>query len=478
MIVDTDSEGAPVHRKGQQLIVHELPERFQLRYGKIPQKIFVRECYRELYETVSALMLRQELDFAVTLFTGVPGIGKSMFLVYFIYRFLHDGRFVDKLFAIEFHQGEYACFQPTADATEFTYTTQNGIRMQTKQFLLLCDINNVAEPVSRAKWTYIFSSPAPARYKEILKNFPTFKYTMPTWSEQELMFAMDDRDLWYGDFVIFGGVPRLVIPIPGGGSSHALLNETLAVKGGAIAEAFFKFSFGAVDLLQSYMLIHINPPVSSDGNFKYDGETLYSFASDDIFQRLVGKHNAQMLAGAVGMFNIGAASETYGAVSAGNLFEKICLWLKPLDGQLITAAALGNFDNVTIDVPADRHMLLYDWKKTGQLPVNALILPRISNLESGDAFCVVKCGSHFRLVIFQITVGKSQPVKVNGLLNILRAFPKDVTDKITQKLLVFVIPKHGALNAEQTLHTQKGKESVVMPDIVRGFQQYVYRHEI
>ncbi len=253
----------------------------------------------------------------------------------------------------------------------------------------------------------------------------------------------------------------------------------MAEKGGAIAEEFFKFSFGTVDWLQSYMLVHINPPVAGNGDCEYDGETVYSFASDAIFQWLVNKHNAQMLAGAVGMFNCGAASETYGAVSAGNLFEKICLWLKPLDGQHITAASLEGGAAVTLDVPAERHVLSHDWKKTAQLRVNVLILPRISNLESGDAFYVVQCGpDSFLLVIFQITVGKSHPVKVNGLHDILLAFPERVRNKIIHKFLVFVIPKHGTLDKDQKLHTQKDEEVIVVPLIVRGFQQYVYRHEI
>lgn len=64
--------------------------------------------------------------------------------------------------------------------------------MPSKQFLLLCDITEAVEPVSRAKWTYIFSSPAPDRYKEILKNYPSQEYTLPTWSEWELMFVSAD----------------------------------------------------------------------------------------------------------------------------------------------------------------------------------------------------------------------------------------------------------------------------------------------
>eukprot|EP01039_Chlorochromonas_danica_P010110 gene10110-11190_t len=481
VLVRTFSEGTFVDLHGQHLIAHQLPETFPQRYGQIPRKIFVRDCYSQLYDKVSDLMLRGSMEFGATLFTGIPGIGKSLFLIYFIYRFLQDDRFPDKYFAVEFHQGIYLCFQPVAHATEeFLCTIQNGSYMQSKRFLLLCDINDTAEPCSRAKWTFIFSSPAPDRYKEILKNAPNFKYTMPTWSELELMFLDIEIAQWYEDFVLFGGVPRHVIPRAACIDPHTKLEATLAEKGGAIAEEFFKFGFGTVDWLQSYMLVHINPPVSDNGDFEYDGLTLYSFASDAIFQWLVNKHNAQMLAGAVGMFNSGASSWKYGGVSAGNLFEKICLWLKPLDGQRITAASLEGGTDVTLDVPPVRYVLPHDWKKTAQLSVNVLILPRISNLESGDAFYVVQCPHHdsFLLVVFQITVGESHPVKVNGLHDILLAFPETVRNKIKHKALVFVIPKHGTLDKKQKLQTQKEKEAILPPKIVKDFEQYVYRHEI
>ncbi len=48
---------------------------------------------------------------SLMLFTGVPGVGKSLFLVYFICRFLRDNYFSDKLFAFEFHRGEYDYFE-------------------------------------------------------------------------------------------------------------------------------------------------------------------------------------------------------------------------------------------------------------------------------------------------------------------------------------------------------------------------------
>ena len=474
MPVCTGPEGASVHSGDQQLKVHPLPDCFEKRYGKIPPVIYVRECYRDLYETASASMLIKQAS-AATLFTGVPGIGKSLFMVYFIYRFLHDDRFEDKCFAVEFDKGKYVLFRPTANAnaTEFSCTEVSSGSMQHVNFLLLCDISDAVGPAARAKWTFIFSSPNGLRYEEMCKNLPSYKYTMPTWSEEELMFVNSNRNEWYENFVRYGGVPRFVMH--NGGD----MEDSLLTKGGAIAEGFFKFSFGAVDLQQSYTLVHINPP-STNGYFQYDGQAMYSFASDYVFRQLLEKHRVQMLAGAAGLFNTGVATETCGAVSAGNLFEKICLWLKPLGNQSITAAPLGGGENVTFVVPAESRDLPNDWETRKELPVNMLILPRIANLQSGDAFFVVKFGSDsFRLVVFQITVGESHPVKVNGLDNIVNAFPEDVRKNITDKLLVFVTPKYGTLDKVQVLHTMKGvKFSGPLPDNVKDFQQYVYRHII
>ena len=53
----------------------------------------------------------------------------------------------------------------------------------------------LCSPLHVRSLTFIFSSPAPARYKEMLKSF---KYIMPTWSEQELMSgSVADISQWY-----------------------------------------------------------------------------------------------------------------------------------------------------------------------------------------------------------------------------------------------------------------------------------------
>ena len=195
--VDIFSEGTTKSIHGEHLLVKTLPKVFKQRYGTIPKTIYVRDCYRELYKIATDSMVDASLDYCATLFTGVPGIGKSLFMVYFISRFLVDERFTDKSFALEFTAGMYVYFRRKVNS---------GAHSRTEP-----DIVATVEPVARAKWTYIFSSPDPKRYKQILKNFPNHRYTLPTWSELELMLLSADRPVseWYNDFVLFGGSATL-----------------------------------------------------------------------------------------------------------------------------------------------------------------------------------------------------------------------------------------------------------------------------
>jgi len=231
-----------------------------------------------------------------------------MFLIYFIYRFLHDIRFDDKRFALEFRaDGKYEYFAPNQTGL-FVQTTQDAGTIRNNNILVLCDILQPQEPALRAKWTMIFSSPDPRRYKQMMKNPPNVEYTMNTWSQMELMFLDERVETWYDDFVVFGGVPRHVTPSnllrvdP-----HHKLKDAMNEKGASIAQRFFESGdLGALD--PDYLLIHINPPATVEGGFDYDGRKEYSFASDHIFKMLAMKYEATMLAGARRLFNVGGAS--------------------------------------------------------------------------------------------------------------------------------------------------------------------------
>lgn len=102
---------------------------------------------------------------------------------------------------------------------------------------------------------------------------------------------------------------------------------------------------------------------------------------------------------------------------------------------------------------------------------------RTSPISSQGTHSLWRRGSDkFLLVVFQISVATtSHPVRIDGLHDILSAFPEDVLSKITHKFLVFVVPKHCSLRRNCTL---RRRIQMLVPNIVKGFQQYVYRHNL
>ena len=202
----------------------------------------------------------------------------------------------------------------------------------------------------------------------------------------------------------------------------------------------------------SYSLLHINPPMLLDGSISYMSRPVHTFASDIVFQKL--NKSCEL-----SWFNAGGglASEKLGAASAGNhLFEKLCLWLVPLSGSTIR---LGQKEDFGGEIKLPRMKSLdYNWRDLKNLEEGFLYQPMISNLESGNAFCLVRHEEGLlTLVILQVTVGEKHPVKANGLKEIVRAFPESTRSLIARKVIIFVTPLDGKLNTVQALHSQKRK---------------------
>ena len=480
--VSTEATYCDERVQGQFLEFSDLPGLFETRYGAIPSQILVRNSYKILYARVTKIM-HDEKRRTATLFTGIPGIGKSLFLLYFIICFIDDESFPDKRFAIEFCPGEYHYFEPTGTQGEFQCRSVNNDDLPLHEILLLSDIIEPQLPKNRARWTFIFSSPNPKRYKELLKYEPRYKYTLPTWSVTELLLVNPNIEDWYDSFVLFGGVPRHVLWSKQGFSPADQLEEAMQNKGGQIATAFFEDGFGNTDDELSYMLMHVNPPWSPEQqDWLYEKHVEHSFASDEIFQKIARKHENRLLAEPIDSFNCGAtvASSTYGGGSAGKLFEMICLWLKPIEYKTITARMLVGGSKVGPFVMPKISLLSYHWT-TDQLQPNKLYQPRISNLESGNAFCLLPIdGGLYDLIVLQITVGESHPVEANGLNKIVSAFPEELRMRMHNKFLMFVNPVDGKLNKPQPLHTQEEKEmsAAHIPTFARNFVQCVYYHKV
>jgi hypothetical protein len=192
------------------LKINALPDVFYKRYGHIPTNIYIRQCYRRLYEINSELMLTYTKPFPTTLFTGAPEIGKSMFLIYFVL-FLHDPRFNDKRFAVEFFdKREYHYFQPSIECSGLSCSIEIKDSFPMLEVSIFSDTAHLLEPCCRGKWLFIFSSPNPMRFKEARKTLQSLYIPFQLGIILELKFIEPNDSNWIARFIIFGGIPKSV----------------------------------------------------------------------------------------------------------------------------------------------------------------------------------------------------------------------------------------------------------------------------
>ena len=264
----------------------------------------------------------------------------------------------------------------------------------------------------------------------------------------------------------------------------------LKEEGALVAKKFFKGSLNVVDLFHDFLLVHVNPPQLADGTFKYNGVEEYSLASSHVYDELKNTHINHMIEEAKIVFNSGLGPKTYGDYFAGQLFERICLYLEPMTGLSFTATSLSTGEpSMSFTIPKETFLLLPGWEKLKQLPINKLILPFNSNFESADAFYVVEDSPNsFQLAVLQFAVvllyaeaGELSPVKVNGLVNIMNGFPESVRESIHGLNIVFITPFEGrCLSKKQELTTSKGKKfsAEIIPDIVKDSQQFLFKYRL
>ena len=121
-----------------------------------------------------------------------------------------------------------------------------------------------------------------------------------------------DNHAWEDTYDIFG-VPRFVFWRGKAIDPMDKLTDTVRQKGGIIADYFFRHGFGDIDANSDYMLVHMNPLINTTGIFY--GKPVYEFASLQICQLIMAKHEISILSEARNVFNAGVASETYGGVA-------------------------------------------------------------------------------------------------------------------------------------------------------------------
>ena len=274
--------------------------RYELRQNT---SFYARKCYDALFELFKTNFVGTEDS--NMLFTGVPGIGKSMFSLYLLIRLLLDDSCPRNGILFEYERGKYnkvtLIEKPEQDLDSISQSTTFKFKLQLEEIdntrqidettsLILSDIAAKSEPGARCRCNCIFSSPNPDRYKEIMKVSPKYTYTMPTWSYEELRLVDGNVDNWMDHYLQAGGVPRTVFANKNDYTAktvqRAIYEEGWTVMKNLLRNELCDY----VDT--NFALIHINPPFNADkGDYDYRHCRVFSFASKYVLMALDQKYH-------------------------------------------------------------------------------------------------------------------------------------------------------------------------------------------
>ena len=101
-----------------------------------------------------------------------------------------------------------------------------------------------------------------------------------------------------------------------------------------------------------------------------------------------------------------------------------------------------------------------------------LHVPSHGSMESGDAFCLLNVQGVRCVIVFQMTIAKDHPVKMQGLRVISGRFAD-----VGRQYLVFVTPMYGKLCEPQNLLTTDNKVAKNFNG-VQGFRDSQYKMEM
>eukprot|EP00981_Chlorochromonas_danica_P015852 scaffold14712_cov270-Ochromonas_danica.AAC.1 len=273
----------------------------------------------------------------------------------------------------------------------------------------------------------------------------------------------------------FGGAIRNSILCATSKESDAMgeLEAVIKEKGELVCDRFFKAGFGGTEDVISDVLVHRNPHVVN-GKYLFERRPyIYSFASPFVLRSLLQLKDRMLVTQARIKYNAG----TFRGGDDGNEFELLCLHGFKISGVKFLAKPLTDGAKyVTVTFPR-KEVLALNWREQKKyLEPNLLYIPPYGNLESGDAFCLIKIDERWTLVILQCTISETHPVKQNGVKIIHDCYSMNSQLAVDETVIMFMTPFNGKLETKQPLVTQDGE--VVKRSTVVVSAQYKIENQL
>jgi hypothetical protein len=241
-------------------------------------EIWIRDCYENLFNKILSEYDQGRPEKGV-LITGNPGIGKSMYLFYLLWRFCQLGKTV--VFELAGHKVAYL-FKP-GEPPQVATSADKFPELQLSSTIFLHDPMPGNEPIFANAFTVVASSPNPKNFKAFCKRDGSRVFYMPVWREDEVKACNSALKSWkfpkqqISDvFSKFGGIPRFL--------KDPLHYETLLM--GSIKSCVpedILHSGDRPDVFDSFSHKLLHYVVSED---KFTAKSM-NFASDFVFDKIV-----------------------------------------------------------------------------------------------------------------------------------------------------------------------------------------------
>lgn len=395
---------------------------------------------------------------------GNPGIGKTVFGLYFMWRLVQKNitfMYEESLNGITLYTPGHT-FRMDRNKAKILCEQFEG------KFFYLCDLTTDDEPDSTLFYNcgIVFTSPNKKRFKNFAKESNCLKMYMkiPSYEEIRIMkkllctYQHIPENIVEERLEIYGPIPRLVLDFAKQGIKSPL-NDALTAKGARALEVFNLSGSGGImdgnDEDLSHTLVHLN----TNDNYDY----FYKPATRYITEEIFNSHREKLSNALVGYMKQPTALLNQ---AAGSLFDVIGMLtllpnrnhsLIPIDSgsreyEKTTVTPVSGKSTVVISLGGSRK-LPNSWFTTQKtFESDVLYFQPSTTLESIDGFSII--GED--LYLFQLTVSTVHPVSGSGI-EVIIAKIKSFVD-IMRVYLVFVTLAENTVQRIHTIQALKTKQ--------------------
>lgn len=452
--------------------VLELPENiyFWGNGSKYGRKLFVRSCYDEYFRLHFEAVANSGKKICV--YTGSPGIGKSMFSIYVLWRLIATNEAIAASHLEAVGDSAAAAASANSDTTFDLVDLESAtdkkikdwrenqtvfacfIKFHTKAWYIRRDGNvtqgNDTIPQDIVFWDvpekvpiptddvrgFSFASPALSRLNEPGKHANSHVLTMPPWSLDELQrlrtacFPQTTADEVETRFRMVGGKPRYIFQKIK--TQEDIMTAINSVQDYQKALDFIDAGLHADDELKSLLTVVLPRDDPGKCTLSWASELI----ADSIYRRFVDSvrrdlRNFVLLGGGIAPI----------AVARGWTFERLVHDCLPLGNSSELEALPFNPHGPPNVLPALPQVQSKTFKSLREFQVvppesDVFYFPEFSNL------CAVDCFIMHGDVLFacQVTVSEKHKIKVHGLEQIWKMFRNGNGNAPSQMRLVFVLP--------------------------------------